>query len=46
LLMSVTGHSTEKMFLNYIGKTPMDNANQLKEYWEALEIRKKDNKPQ
>lgn len=46
LLMSVTGHSTEKMFLKYIGKTPMDNANQLKEYWEALEIRKKDNKQQ
>lgn len=33
LLMSVTGHKTETMFLNYIGKKPIDYALQLAKIW-------------
>ena len=33
LLMSVSGHSTESMFLEYIGKKPIDYALQLAEIW-------------
>lgn len=33
LLISVTGHSTEKMFLQYIGKADIDYAEQLSQYW-------------
>ena len=33
LLMNVTGHSTEKMFLEYIGKTETEKAKQLAEYF-------------
>lgn len=33
LLMSVSGHATESMFLEYIGKKPMDYALQLAEIW-------------
>lgn len=33
LLMSATGHTTEKMFLEYIGKTESDRAMQLAEYF-------------
>lgn len=36
VIMSITGHTTEKMFLNYIGKTAKDNAKVLKEYWESM----------
>jgi len=36
VLMSQTGHKTEKMFLKYIGKTEKDNAQILKEYWESM----------
>lgn len=36
LLMSVTGHTTEKMFLVYIGKKPVDYAMQLAAIWEKL----------
>lgn len=32
LLMNATGHSTEKQFLEYIGKTETDKARQLAEY--------------
>ena len=35
VLMSQTGHKTEKMFLKYIGKTEKDNAQILKEHWES-----------
>lgn len=35
VIMSITGHTTEKMFLNYIGKTAKDNAEILKEYWKV-----------
>ena len=33
LLISVTGHSTEKEFLKYIGKASIDYAEQLAKYW-------------
>lgn len=33
LIMSITGHSTEKTFLNYIGKTSIDYAHQIAEYY-------------
>ncbi len=33
LIMNVTGHSTEKEFLNYIGKTNIDYAQQMVMYW-------------
>jgi len=33
LLMNITGHSTEKMFLEYIGKKPIDYSMQLAEIW-------------
>ncbi|MCP4125116.1 MAG: hypothetical protein GY751_25560 [Bacteroidetes bacterium] len=36
VLMAITGHKTEKMFLKYIGKTAKDSADVLKEYWEEL----------
>ncbi|MFD1062033.1 phage integrase SAM-like domain-containing protein [Winogradskyella litorisediminis] len=35
LLISVTGHSTEKMFLQYIGKADIDYAEQLSKYWKV-----------
>jgi integrase len=43
LLMSVTGHATETMFLNYIGKEPLDYALQLAEIW-ALKAKSKKSK--
>lgn len=33
LIMSATGHVTEKMFLNYIGKTQSDRAKSLSKYF-------------
>lgn len=33
LLMNITGHSTEAMFLNYIGKKPIDYSMQLAKIW-------------
>lgn len=33
LLMNITGHGTEEMFLNYIGKEPIDYSIQLAEIW-------------
>lgn len=33
LLMNITGHSTEKEFLNYIGKTSLDYGEQMAKYW-------------
>jgi len=34
VIMSATGHTTEKMLLAYIGKTSKDNALVLQEFWE------------
>jgi hypothetical protein len=36
LLMKMTGHTTEKMFLNYIGKEPIDFAVQMSNYMAPL----------
>lgn len=44
LLMSVTGHATETMFLNYIGKKPIDYALQLAEIWKSKERKPKRNR--
>ncbi len=33
-LLNITGHSTEREFLNYIGKTSIDYADQMASYWE------------
>lgn len=40
VIMAVTGHTTEKMFLNYIGKTAKDNADVLHEFWQIQELKK------
>ena len=44
VIMAATGHTTEKMLLAYIGKTPKDNAIVLQEYWQK-ETSKKRNIP-
>jgi len=44
LLISITGHSTETQFLEYIGKTSTEQAIQLAEYW-TKGILKAQNKP-
>jgi hypothetical protein len=38
--MAVTGHTTEKMFLKYIGKTAKDNAEALNQFWETQQQKK------
>ena len=45
LLMNITAHSTEKMFLEYIGKKPLDYGLQLAQIWanEALKEKQKVN---
>jgi integrase len=40
VIMAVTGHKTEKMFLNYIGKTAKDNAEVLNQFWKTQELKK------
>lgn len=45
LLMNITAHSSEKMFLEYIGKQPMDYSLKLAETW-ANEIVNQTEKPQ
>lgn len=37
ILMNITGHGTERVFLSYIGKTTYDNAYQMLEYFNKLE---------
>ncbi len=39
VIMSATGHTTEKMLLSYIGKAPKDNANVLMEYWKTVKAK-------
>ena len=43
LLMQITAHSTEKMFLGYIGKSSMDYAQQIADYY-ANQIKNHDEK--
>jgi integrase len=46
VIMAVTGHKTEKMFLNYIGKTPKDNAEVLNSFWQVQEQKKEQKTPE
>jgi integrase len=41
LLMSITAHSTETQFLEYIGKTSNDYAIQIAEYWSKEQLQAK-----
>jgi integrase len=41
ILMNITAHSTEEMFLAYIGKTTYDNAYQMLQYFSKLTPRNK-----
>ncbi len=41
VLMNISAHGTEKMFLSYIGKTTYDNAYQMLEYFSKLAPRPK-----
>ncbi|MAO10885.1 MAG: integrase [Flavobacteriaceae bacterium] len=45
LIMRITAHSTEKMFLNYIGKNQLDYAQQIAD-WHKLEEQKSQKKSQ
>lgn len=42
ILMNITAHGTERMFLSYIGKTTYDNAFQMIEYFNKLAPRPKE----
>ena len=44
LIISVTGHSTEKQYLEYVGKPPIDNAQMIAEYWNTLYAKQKNKK--
>jgi len=44
LLLNTTGHSTEKEFLNYIGKTPIDYAEQMAMYLNIHQQKQKQKK--
>lgn len=39
ILINITGHGTEKMFLKYIGRTSYDNAHQMMEYFGKLQAK-------
>jgi hypothetical protein len=39
LLMQITGHSTEKVFLKYIGKNKIDHAQQIADYFSKIAIK-------
>ena len=41
ILMNITAHGSERVFLNYIGKTTYDNAYQMLEYFSKLPPREK-----
>ncbi|MBQ0770059.1 MAG: phage integrase SAM-like domain-containing protein [Bizionia sp.] len=45
LIMQVTAHSTEKMLLNYIGKTSLDYAQQIADFY-TLQAQKQKKEPQ
>lgn len=44
LIMAVTGHSTEKMLLNYIGETENAHLDDFMSIWEQDQIKKNDEK--
>ena len=41
ILMNITAHGTEKMFLEYIGKKPIDYSLQLAKIWQEVGIKTK-----
>jgi hypothetical protein len=41
VLMNISAHGTERMFLHYIGKTTYDNAYQMLEYFSKLAPKEK-----
>ena len=45
LIMQITAHSTEKMFLKYIGKNSLDYAQQIADFYELQKI-KENKEPQ
>ena len=45
LLKSITGHSTEQQFLEYIGKTTNDYATQIAEYWDKEYLKANEKAP-
>ena len=44
LIIAITGHSTERQFLVYVGKEPNDHAQQIAEYLNMI-YQKQQNKP-
>ena len=40
-IMKITGHRSEKNFMNYIKMTPHQNAEKLRKHWEKVEIQRK-----
>ncbi len=44
LIITITGHSTESQFLEYVGKPPIDHAQQIAEYLNMI-YQKQQNKP-
>lgn len=45
LLISITAHSTERQFLEYIGKNSNDYAIQIAEYWSKAQLKANDQAP-
>lgn len=45
LIMQITGHSTEKVFLNYIGKSGIDYAQQIADFY-AKQMQKENQTPE
>ena len=43
IIMAVTGHKTEKEFLNYIGKDYNDLSKQMLEYWKEQKEKETEN---
>lgn len=44
LIISITGHSTESQYLEYVGKPPIDNAQIIAEYWNTLYAKQQNKK--
>lgn len=44
LIISITGHSTESQYLEYVGKPAIDNAQLIAEYWNTLYLKQQNKK--
>jgi integrase len=44
LIISITGHSTEAQYLEYVGKPALDNAQIIAEYWTSLYAKQQNKK--